>query len=62
MSAPISKFLDGLKKHLRDNESCFHWVDSWCGDTESGFHDEDRFDFDALLKQIDEFSASFKKP
>lgn len=59
---PISKFLEGLKKHLKDHQAEFNEHHSWCGDTEGGFYDQDIFDFDKLIAEIDKFSESFKKP
>ena len=59
MSA-LKLFIDGLKRHLGENKSNYVEHNSWLGDTESGFYSADEFDFDALLKEIDKFSESFK--
>lgn len=61
MADTITKFVEALKKRIRDNGANYFQHHSWLGDTEGGFYDVDEFDFDALLKDIDEFSASFKK-
>lgn len=58
---PLKEFAEKLKEHLRENQTEFHEHHSWCGDTEGGFYDEDVFDFDKLLAEIDKFSATFKK-
>lgn len=57
----IFKFVEKLKQHLTENKNKYAEHHSWMGDTESGFYDTDEFDMDELLKQIDEFSATFKK-
>ena len=56
---PIASFVEKLKARLDQNKGNYLDHNSWIGDTESGFHSEDRFDFDALIKEIDKFSAEF---
>lgn len=50
-----------LKQRLSDNKGNYinHW--SMMGNTEGGFYSTDEFDFDNLLKEIDDFSAEFKE-
>lgn len=55
----MKAFIEALKKHLTDNKSSFVQVDEWCGSTEQGFWDEEHVDMDALMREIDEFSATF---
>jgi len=56
-----SNLFERLKDWLQQREGSYHWTNDWCGDTESGFHSEDVFDMDGLLKEIDAFSAELKK-
>jgi hypothetical protein len=56
----IARFVKMLKAHLSDKKDNYLEHDSWLGDTESGFYSQDTFDFDALLKEIDKFSETFK--
>ena len=60
MTNTVSRFVEALKKRLAENKANFVSHHSWCGNTEGGFYDTDEFDFDNLMKEIDEFSAEFK--
>lgn len=60
MTDTVSKFAEALKKRLKDNQKKFHQHYDMMGDTEGGFYEQDDFDFDAMLKEIDEFAAEFK--
>jgi hypothetical protein len=53
------KIAEALKAHLRANQENFLTVDEWCGDSVVGFHDEVKFDHDALDIEIDKFCAEF---
>ena len=59
MTNTIAEFIEQLKKRLKDSQGNYLEHHSMCGDTEGGFYDTDEFDFDALLKEIDTFSAEF---
>lgn len=60
MPDTMSRFIEGLKERLAENKANYldHW--SMCGDTENGYYSADDFDFEKLLKEIDQFSAEFK--
>jgi hypothetical protein len=60
MADTVSRFVEALKKRLANNK--VNYVDhySMLGTTESGFYSTDEFDFDSLMKEIDQFSAEFK--
>lgn len=58
--ADVTQFKDALKAHLRKRESAFNEHHSMVGSTEGGFFSSDDFDMDALLREIDEFAATFK--
>ncbi len=60
MTNTIAKFVEQLKKRLKDNQGNYVEHNSWNRDTEGGFYDKDEFDFYALLKEIDTFSEEFK--
>jgi hypothetical protein len=56
----MKELFEKLKQRLRERESSYVEHHSMCGDTESGFHDEDIFDIDKLMAEIDEFAETFK--
>jgi len=56
----IADVLRALKERLKERETSFHWVDSWCGDTEAGFHDEHQFDLRKLFDEIDAFGEELR--
>jgi hypothetical protein len=54
-------FIEKLKLHLELRKPLYHEVNSWGGNSETGFYTEEHFDFDKMLEEIDAFSATFKK-
>ena len=56
----ITEMLAALKARLKEREENYHWVDSWCGDTEAGFHDEHQFDLTKLFNEIDAFGKELR--
>ena len=60
MGNTIAEFVEKLKERLKNNQGNYNEHHSWCGNTEGGFYDTDKFDFDALMKEIDTFSEEFK--
>jgi hypothetical protein len=57
----MKEMIEKLKQYLHQNQAKFHQHYDMAGDTETGFYEEDVFDFDAMLKQIDNFSEKFLK-
>lgn len=57
----MKEFINALKKHLVDKKDEYLFHSSMNGSTETGFYSSDDFDMDELLKQIDEFSETFKE-
>jgi hypothetical protein len=57
----MNNFVENLKKHLQKNVNKFVTHYDMMGDTEGGFYEQDDFSLEDLLKEIDEFSATFKK-
>lgn len=56
----ISDVLQALKARLKEREKSFYWVDSWCGNTETGFYDQAEFDMEKLLNEIDQFGEDLR--
>ena len=59
MATTLACFIEGLKKRLTNNQE--HYCRGVCGDSESGFEITQEFDFDALMREIDQFSAEFER-
>jgi len=56
----MKELIEKLKDHLRASENIYAPAYDWCGSTETGFHTEIHFDIDDLMREIDEFAASFQ--
>lgn len=59
----VSRFADMLKKHLAaKRETYVRTTRDWTnGNTDYGFPNIEKFDFDALCKEIDKFTQEFSK-
>lgn len=58
----ITKFVEGLKQRLAENKDNYLEHLSMAGDTEGGFYEQDLFNFENLIAEIDKFSAEFVGP
>lgn len=56
----MKEMLEKLKAWLKEHQSNYHQHYDMMGDTEGGFYEQDDFDFEALMREIDAFSDSMK--
>lgn len=57
----MKEIFEQLKTWLKERQSNYVDHNSWFGDTESGFHTIDEFDFDKLCAEIDAFGEELRK-
>ncbi len=57
----MEALFNALKAWLRSNQEAYV-TQEVAGDTEHGYYTETTFDFNALMREIDDFSETFKVP